>query len=110
VRTSVLLFCLIASSLNATCPSLDEELAKKVDIECEHVKKITKKMHKAWMKSAHSTLNTCWTTFRTQKLSDLLQIRKLEVVGHEVEDNCEYIRNDNTTYLHLQVDRDDLDE
>ena len=104
-----LFLVLLAQNLQANCPELDKDLAKKIDVNCTHVPKITETLKANYLKEAHDTANICWTTFKERSLSSLLEIRVLTLHPIADEDEyCFYEREDNTTYLYLMIDKETL--
>lgn len=104
----IIFFLGTIASAYADCPELTAELAKKVDIDCVHHDKITEPMKEDWLTQTHATLNVCWTTFSAQKLSRLLEIRKLDLAGIEEQDVCHYSRDDETSYISISFAKNQL--
>lgn len=102
----IALTLIFMTTVQANCPTLTSELAKTVDLNCEHHDKITAEMHSKFLEEAHETTNICWTTFSSQKLSRLLQIRNISLEGKQAGNYCVYSREDNTTYLYLEIEKD----
>ena len=106
------LFLLTTSQAFAVCPDLTADNADKINLACEFKENINpdKEAEKLMTGATDAGFNRCTTSFpHGSNLKKLLEIRNLQLKGEESLGKCVYQRKDNTTYIYIEADKEDLE-